>query len=389
MRIITRYILWEILKIFFLALGALTLLIVLVGVVQQALREGLGPGPIARIIPYMIPDALRFSIPGTILFASCSVYGRLSSGNELAALKASGVSPLVALWPAYAVALVLSIVCVWLNDVGVSWGSQGVRRVLVQSFEEIAYGMLRTHKSFSNEKLSILVREVDGRRLMRPQIVAAATPTSPQLLISAAEAELHSDENNQLIISLIDSRIESDGSSQGVFEHPGQLDHIISLNDELSAESRSPSKIASSRIATVLGEERELVKSLEEADVAWNSFSQLATLDDEQRAPRIDASFVDWQINRLRTEPWRRWANGFSCLFFVLLGVPLAIKQRNPDFVTSFFMAFLPVLLVFYPLLAFAVDRAKDGALPPQAVWIGNLALLAVSLYYLRKVWRY
>lgn len=389
MRIITRYILWEILKIFFLALGALTLLIVLVGVVQQALREGLGPGPIARIIPYMIPDALRYSIPGTILFASCSVYGRLSSGNELAALKASGVSPLAALWPAYAVALVLSIVCVWLNDVGVSWGSQGVRRVLVQSFEEIAYGMLRTHKSFSNDKLSILVREVDGRRLLRPQIVAAATATSPQLMISAAEAELHSDENNQLIISLIDSRIESDGSSQGVFEHPGQLDHIISLNDELSAESRSPSKIASDRIATVLGEERELVKSLEEADVAWNSFSQLATLDDEQRAPRVDVSFVNWQINRLRTEPWRRWANGFSCLFFVLLGVPLAIKQRNPDFVTSFFMAFLPVLLVFYPLLAFAVDRAKDGALPPQAVWIGNLALLAVSLYYLRKVWRY
>ncbi|UUO07704.1 LptF/LptG family permease [Blastopirellula sp. J2-11] len=389
MRIITRYILWEILKIFFLALGALTLLIVLVGVVQQALREGLGPGPIARIIPYMIPDALRFSIPGTILFASCSVYGRLASGNELAALKAAGVSPLAALWPGYAIALVLSIACVWLNDIGVSWGSQGVRRVLVQSFEEIAYGMLRTHKSFSSDKLSILVREVDGRRLMRPQIVAAATPTSPQLLISAAEAELHSDENHQLIISLIDSRIESDGSRQGVFEHPGRMDHVVSLSDELSIEHRSPSKISSARIPQVLREERQIVQVQEEADLAWSAFSQVATLDAAQRSPPIDISYINSQINRLRTEPWRRWANGFSCLFFVLLGVPLAIKQRNPDFVTSFFMAFLPVLLVFYPLLAFAVDRAKDGALPPQAVWIGNVALLLVSLYYLRMVWRY
>ncbi|MCC9605636.1 LptF/LptG family permease [Blastopirellula sp. JC732] len=389
MRIITRYILWEILKIFFMALGALTLLIVLVGVVQQALREGLGPGPIARIIPYMIPDALRFSIPGTILFASCSVYGRLASGNELAALKAAGVSPLAAIWPAYAIALFLSIACVWLNDVGMSWGNQGVRRVLVQSFEEIAYGMLRTHKSFSSDKLSILVREVDGRRLMRPQIVSAATPTSPQLLISAAEAELHSDENDRLIITLIDSRIESDGASQGAFEHPGRLDHIISLDDETSPEYRSPSKIATSRIPEVLEEERQIIKSQEDADLAWSSFSQLVFLDTDQRAPRLNTPYINSQINRLRTEPWRRWANGFSCLFFVLVGVPLAIKQRNPDFVTSFFMTFLPVLLVFYPLLAFAVDRAKDGALPPQAVWFGNVVLLAVSLYYLRTVWRY
>ncbi|PQO43285.1 LptF/LptG family permease [Blastopirellula marina] len=389
MRIITRYILWEILKIFFIALGAMTLLIVLVGVVQQALREGLGPGPIARIIPYMIPDALRYSIPGTILFASCSVYGRLASGNELAALKASGVSPLAALWPGYAIALVLSIFCVWLNDVGVSWGSQGVRRVLVQSFEEIAYGMLRTHKSFSSDKISILVKDVDGRRLMRPQIVAAGTATSSQLLISAAEAELHTDENHQLIISLVDSRIESDGETQGVFEHPGRLDRVVPLGDEMSDESRSPSKILSARIPEVLAEDRQLIQNQLDADLAWNSFSQLATLDAAQRTPDVGIPFVTWEMNRLRTEPWRRWANGFSCLFFVLLGVPLAIKQRNPDFVTSFFMAFLPVLLVFYPLLAFAVDRAKDGALPPQAVWIGNIALLVVGMYYLRSIWRY
>ncbi|MFI4873690.1 MAG: LptF/LptG family permease, partial [Blastopirellula sp. JB062] len=296
MRIITRYILWEILKIFFLSLGALTLLIVLVGVVQQALREGLGPGPIARIIPYMIPDALRFSIPGTILFASCSVYGRLASGNELAALKAAGISPLAALWPGYAVALTLSVVCVWLNDVGVSWGSQGVRRVIVQSFEEIAYGMLRTHKSFSSDKLSILVRDVDGRRLMRPQIVAAATDSSPQLLITAAEAELHSDADHQLIISLIDSRIESDGSQQGAFEHPGRLDHVVSLSDELSAEHRSPSKISSARIPVVLEEERQILAQQQKADLAWNSFSQIAALDDAQRTPPANLEHVQSQI---------------------------------------------------------------------------------------------
>ena len=53
-----------------------------------------------------------------------------------------------------------------------------------------------------------------------------------------------------------------------------------------------------------------------------------------------------YRLFRLKTEPWRRWANGFSCLFFVTAGIPLSIRQRSGDFLTSFFLCFLPILLV-------------------------------------------
>ncbi len=42
------------------------------------------------------------------------------------------------------------------------------------------------------------------------------------------------------------------------------------------------------------------------------------------------------QLYRLELVPWRRWANGFSCLFFVMVGAPLAIRLRNADIWTSF-----------------------------------------------------
>ncbi|MCA9220195.1 MAG: LptF/LptG family permease, partial [Planctomycetales bacterium] len=94
------------------------------------------------------------------------------------------------------------------------------------------------------------------------------------------------------------------------------------------------------------------------------------------------------RLIRLRLEPWRRWASGFSCLAFALVGVPLAIRMRNADFLTSFFLCFLPILLVYYPLFAFGLDQAKTGDLPPHAIWLGNLVCVLIGIYLIRYVQR-
>ena len=56
---------------------------------------------------------------------------------------------------------------------------------------------------------------------------------------------------------------------------------------------------------------------------------------------------------------------------------------------TSFGLCFLPILLLYYPLLMYGLDRAKSGALPPYCIWLGNLVLLGGSFWLLRKVMRY
>jgi lipopolysaccharide export system permease protein len=95
------------------------------------------------------------------------------------------------------------------------------------------------------------------------------------------------------------------------------------------------------------------------------------------------------RLHRLYTEPHRRWANSLSCLCFVLVGAPLAIRLRNSDFLTSFFLCFMPILLIYYPLLAWGTDRAKNGAVPPMAVWLGDAILVCCGLWMTRKVMRY
>jgi lipopolysaccharide export system permease protein len=67
----------------------------------------------------------------------------------------------------------------------------------------------------------------------------------------------------------------------------------------------------------------------------------------------------------------------------------MAIRRRHGEFLASFFACFLPILLVYYPLLITGVDRAKAGAWPPYSVWLGNIILAFGGWLLLRKVVRY
>jgi len=135
MKILTRYVLSELLQVFLVALSALTLFMLVVGLVKEAQQQGLGLLQIVALVPYVLPEAMRFAVPGTMLFAVASVFGRMSAANEITALKAAGITPMAAIWPAAMLAVAVSLVSVWLNDVAVSWGRDGVRRVVVSSVE--------------------------------------------------------------------------------------------------------------------------------------------------------------------------------------------------------------------------------------------------------------
>ena len=104
---------------------------------------------------------------------------------------------------------------------------------------------------------------------------------------------------------------------------------------------------------------------------------------------RMQLAYARSRLHRLNTEPWRRWANGFSCFFFVMVGAPLAMRMRNSDSFTTFGACFLPILIVYYPLLMVGVGQAKSGSMPPYCVWLGNVILFIAGLVLVRKVCRY
>jgi len=395
MRLVTRYVLAEVGLVFAFALAALTLLMILVGAVREALHQGLGVEHVVRLLPYLLPNALLFAVPGTVLLAVALVYGRMSNYGEIIALKSAGINPLSVLWPVFVLATVMSLGTVWLNDVAVSWGYQGVQRVVLTAVEDIAYGMLRTQRSYSTPQFSVNVKRVDGRKLINPTFRFQASGDKPSFTISAEEAELRSNpDDNGLTISFLNSVMEVEGRAS--MELPGPFELVIPL-DEVSRKvgsGVSPSHVPLRDIPKRLAQTRLAIKQGEQAiaaEAAWRLLTgDLAKLTGPPQTPAAqNLGGLRDDLHKLATEPPRRWANGFSCLCFVLVGAPLAILRRSGDALTSFFICFVPILAVYYPLMMWGVDRSKAGDWSPYTVWMANLACLAAGAWFLRKVWRY
>lgn len=393
MKIISRYVMSELLQVFLVALTALTLFMLVVGLVKEAQQQGLGMMQIAALIPYVLPEAMRFAVPGTMLFAVASVFGRLSASNEITALKAAGITPMATIWPAVAVAVIVSFISVWLNDVAVSWGRDGVRRVIIGSVEDIIYGRLRQQRSYSTAKMSINVKGVEGRKLIRPTLSFQPGGEAAPVTVSAAEAEMRADAANGTLTITCRNGTLHVGDVKAVF--PDTIERVVPLDAVSRKEtvSTSPSEIAMADFPKARTEQIAAISRIHQlaaAKTALGIFSghMEQTVPAAVEAERQEVKHATSRLNRIIMEPWRRWANGFSCLCFVLVGAPMAIRMRNADFLTSFFLCFLPILVVYYPIFMLGVSRVKAGVLPPPAVWMANALIMLWGIWLLRRVIR-
>ncbi len=399
MKILTRYILAELLKWFLLSLAVLTLIILVFFVSREAIRRGLPPAQVIRLIPYFLPIALWFAVPGTLLLAATSVYGRLAGWNEILAIKCQGISPRRILEPVWILAFLVSLVTVYLNDLAVSWGRNGVQNVVVESVEEIAYGMLRTQKCYAvPNSFEINVKGIaeDGRTLIRPHVWVKSKGSMPDVTIMADEAQLEADHEKRLLrIVLRNGSVFFEG--QGSIQFPNDTwEHVVSLEEASQAGrlDRVPSRLKLRAIPDEKVQQRALIEKRERNLAARAACQMLcgdldALTGEEWETHARKLQLDHERLYRLEAEPHRRWSAGFSCLCFAFVGAPMAIRLRNRDMLTSFFLCFLPILVVYYPLLVFGVDGAKDGRLPPWSVWTGNVLLVVWGFYLLRRVIRY
>ena len=392
MRILTRYIVFDLLKVFLMTLTVMTAFLFVILTSKLVVEESLGFLPIVRALPYILPQAMQFAVPGAMLLSTVTVYGRIAASNEIVAIKSMGISPMVLVWPTIILATLVSLGGVMLNDFAVSWGRGGVEQVLLDSFEEIIYGRLRTSRSYNDKGIDLHVHGVSEDWLVEPILKYSKTHDDSLVIGRAQRAKIvFNSEKKVLVLTCLNAEIESSDDFSGY--HPGWFEWPISMNDigGKSAKKRSPSQYSLSEIGPSKVEQAELIEQLEQEMTAEMGLALMTgrTYELSQTAWQSKAgslSYAHSQMNRLQTEPHRRWANGFSCLCFVMIGAPMAIRLRHGEIWGSFFACFLPILLVYYPMLAGCLDLAKDGALPPQAVWLGNLVLAVWGVWLVRRV---
>ncbi len=399
MAILQRYVLIEVIKVFAVSVTALTLMVVLGFVGREATAQGLPVMPTMHLIPYFLPETLRVTVPITLLLACTTVFSRISGANEVVAIKAMGISPMVLLWPVFIFAFLMSLATVWLNDLADSWGRTNIQRVVVEAVEEIAYSMLQSQRRYSTSTFSINVKDIDGRKLQRVTLIIMGHGNSPKTTITAEEAVLHCDRSEsdpaERVLKVFLRNGEIDVGGKFSVHFPDVQEREIPLNDASRAHNSSiwtnlslrdlPGAIATAQAQI---EQHEQMMAAQAAyQMTCGEFDELTS--EKWRAHANDQIELLSRYNRLRSVPQRRWAGGFACLCFALVGVPMAVCLRNRDFLTSFFLCFLPILIVYYPLMIFGADQVKNGNLPTIFVWAGNIMLMLWGVWLLRRVIRY
>lgn len=378
MLILTRYIQSEIFKIFAVSLSGMTLLLTLGMGVREGLSAGLPPLLIFRLMPYLLPEILGITIPVAVLFAVSQVFGRMSGSNEITAVKAAGISPLVVVWPAIVFAFFVSLFTVWMYDLAATWGNPGVKRVVMESVEEIAYGMLRKNRAYASSQFSIAVKDVEGRKLIRPTITINGRDGTPTVTFSAEQAELWADKRAGALTIVCHKGMVEVGNGQSRYQFPDTVRQVIPFEDTQRPIHRE--WLGMAEIHRCLEYLRSQVAQVE------------ASLEGDERDPQELAQRQKklaelWRkIHRIRTEPYRRWANGFSSLCFVIIGGPIAIYWRNENFLAIFFLCFLPVLAIYYPLLMLADGLTGAGVLHPVGFWVANLGVLIPGLVLMHRL---
>ena len=395
MRLLQRAILWELLRVFGFLLAVLTVLLVFVGVLQRASEEGLGAEQIARILPYIVPSLMPFTIPATLLLSVCVVYGRMSGDQEVIAAKAAGAHVLSLLAPAFLLAAGLSVSSFLLTDRVIPWAMANIQRVVADAMEDLFLDFLRTTNRFSDPQrgLMITARRVEGRTLVGPQFRYAPPGRSP-VTVTAETARVRFDlEAGEVQVDLHRGLLQASGDVTGWFEDERRTFPIDDAGEKTKPRHRTTANLRGQLTALAENEAAadRHAAALAALDLTLGELPRPASLAATRLAP--DPPPPDdlpiWE-EKVRTEIHSRPAMAASCLFFALVGAPFSIKQGRSSFLTTFLICFVPILLVYYPVTLGMLNLAKNGDVDPRwAVWVGNGLIGVWGALTLRQVSRF
>lgn len=388
----TRYVLLDVMKVFAVALTVMTTLISLILIGKEMVGQGISYISIVKLLPFILIMALQFCLPATLLFAVCCIYGRISADNEITAIKAAGISPMRIFRPIWLIGFVLSIPSVWLQDQGFSWARKGIQQVVLRSVEQVMYKRLESQKHYNSEKgLVIHVQAIEDRWLIKPTIWMFSFQNSQLATIHSEKARISVDSNRDILtIELVDAMFDlGNGRKWHTFAETFELPLVQASKAgsvEGSASTFSMFDIPNEVKRLYEKNERRKEQLATEMSFHLGTGRYVSLQDPKIVQIKGEVHENEDRMSRLRSEPMRRWALGFGCLAFVWIGVPMAILLKNADYWWTFGLCFIPILLIYYPVLGLSLSMTKKGAWPAVSLWLANLVLIAIGTWFLRRI---
>jgi lipopolysaccharide export system permease protein len=401
--ILQRYVSGEILRAFLLALLTMSSIFVLFMVAAEAMRSRLlSPQDVAQLVPYVIPSTLPYTIPVSLLFAVTVVYGRIAGDNEIIAVKSAGLSVMTVIWPTILLAASLSALLLYVSKAWIPISAHYAKLVIFKDLEDTFYKFLKRDREFNNPRWPFLikVRDVEGKVMIDATFEKRSRDKDNRetytATIKAKRAELHFDLIHKVVrVHLDQAEVQNYGKEEDIALINRRILEIDIPQDSQFVPERAVQEYTNRELDLELVKARERIATDRKKQAITVGFQFATGRFDEvswgevQRAV-AEHTFYQRRIYEFETEKELRSSMAFGSLLFVILGAPVGILFAKRDFLSAFISCFVPIITLYYPLMLFGDNLGKEGTMPPfQALWIGNVVLMVLSLWAYPKILRH
>ncbi len=363
-RTLSTYIVSEILPPFLLGLLAFTFILLIariIKLVELVVTRGVPFLQIGKLFTLILPTFLEMTVPMALLLGIFLGLGRLSSDQEILALKASGISPTHIFLPIGMVALFISLVTLLITTL--------VRPAANLALKKELYNIAKSHiatalreKVFNDDFPGVLiyVEEVvpPGNTSQGVLIVDRRKPARETIIISKVALFLSDKESKTLSLKLFDGTIHETEKNQPGFSQTrfNIYDFKLDLEEAFSPtrkKERGPKEMS-------LPQLRRTIRIKQEKGV------------------KPTAELIEFH---------RRFSFPFAPLIFSLLGLALVMVPTRSHSGRSWGV-FLCLwwLLVYYGLLSIGKALGEKELIPAAlALWLPNIVVGLFAVHLFRK----
>ena len=363
-RTLSAYVVAEILPPFLLGLLTFTFILLIARIlklVELLVTRGVPVLQIGKLLALILPTFLEMTLSMAFLLGILLGLGRLSSDQEVLALKASGISPAQILIPIGIVALVISLITLLIT----TWGRPAANLALKKELYNIAKSRVVTglkEKVFNDDfpKVLIYFDEVvpPGNTSQGVIIVDRRDPATENVIFAKAAFFLSDEESQSLSFRLFDGTIHErkknrTGFSQtqfNVYDFHLDLEEAFSL---IRKRERGANEMSLRRLENIIQRKKE------------QGIKPTAEL----------------------MELHQRFSFPLTPLVFSLLGVGLVLlPTRSRTGRPGGLVLCLFWLLIYYALLSMGRTLGEREIIPPVlALWFPNILVGFIATHLFRK----
>lgn len=358
-KILDRYILKELLGPFLFGVIIFTTILIagsiLFKLVKLVVEQNISFTIVAKLFIYSLPRLIIFSLPMATLLSSLMSLSRLSSDNEITAMKTGGISFYAISFPILIFALFISFASVILNESIVPISQRLYSYTLIQ---EVNKGKLptTTNHIFIKEikegeiKRFFYAKEFDGKLLVLKEIV---------------DLEFQNGRHTQTIVAK-----EAKWIKDSWYFKDGKL-YNFAKKENIQIIHFKEQKLLSGKTPEDIMREQKTPEQMKIGELK----KQILILKQEAQ-----------DVKPLLVELHSRFSIPFASFIFALLGISLGVKPHRSGSSIGVGLSSITIF-IYYVIMTVCNTWGKAGILLPIiSAWLPNLIFLFLGILLMKKV---